>query len=157
MDSSDALTAEQLSAITRSRRRLVSSRVVSTVSVGEDLIAVLDSEIGATMQDLLSSLAALVSMTSPAQSPTGDGRSPNVGDHIPSFHPAWASRHLDQVGRQLDELAGAVEGWCHRPYDPHARKGTCIRCSGHLGREDQHCRTCGEPTLRHYRRTNDSV
>lgn len=139
--------------LTKARRRLVANRLATVVSVGEDLLTVLDSPLRSTIEDLLSSLATLSASTDPHRSTDwASRRVPGYQSSVPSSDPAWAAHKIDQVDRQLYELAGMVDGWCHRPHDPQARKGLCVACSGKLGREDRHCRHCGEPTLRNYRR-----
>lgn len=153
----ETLTQQELDQLTKTRRRLVANRLATVVSVAEDLLSVLDSPLRSTVEDLLSALAALTSMTDPSGSTDWRSRrSPNYDSVIPSPDPAWAKKKVDQIDRQLYELVGMVDGWCHRPYDPHSRRGLCVSCSGKLGREDRHCRHCGEPTLRNFRRERDA-
>lgn len=149
----ETLTQQEFDQLTKTRRRLVANRLATVVSVGEDLLSVLDSPLRSTVEDLLSALATLTSMTDSSSATDWRARrSPNYNSVLPSPNPAWAKKMIDQIDRHLYELSGMVDGWCHRPYDPHARRGLCVICSGKLGREDRYCRHCGEPTPKNRKR-----
>ena len=145
---------QELEALAKPRRRLVMNRVATRVSVGEELLTILDEPkaIGETVEELISSIATIVDLTSANQSPTLDPtRNPNKGDRVPHFGPAWAANKLEQLNRQLYEIAGGVNAWCNSPHDP-TRPDCCDKCGRNRGRDDLYCRQCGTPTLHAYRR-----
>lgn len=154
----DTLTQAEYDTLTNQRRVLTQNRLANHVSVAESLLAVLDSPLKETIPDLLAALATLCSMTDPNQSPSWDpSRNPNNETPIPRPQPAWAAHKLDQVDRQLYELAGHIDGWTNRPHDPE-QPHTCLNCGRKRGRDDIHCRQCGTqiiPTLRSVTRRCD--
>lgn len=139
---------DHLEPLAKQRRRLVVGRLATRISVGEELLTILDERraIGETVEELISSLSTLVDLTSANQSPSPDPtRNPNKGDRIPGFQPAWAANKLAQIDRQLYELAGSIDGWCNRPSNPE-RPDTCHQCGRRRSRDDLYCRQCGTPT-----------
>lgn len=124
-------------------------------SVAEDLATILDTPgIGSTVALLISELATLCTM---ADARTGAGMNERVGGSrtppIPSFRPVWAERRLGQVEASLWQEAQSIASWVHHPHNPGRRGRECPVCGGRLSREDLHCRRCGEPTLRRFKRT----
>ena len=138
------------------RQRTVHTRAALAPhrSVAEDLVTILETPgIGRTVALLISELAWLCTM---ADARKGGGMDERVGGSrtppVPSFRPVWAERRLDQVEACLWQEAQSIASWVHRPHDPGRRERECSVCGGRLGREDLHCRRCGEPTLRKFRR-----
>lgn len=148
-----ALTPAELDRLTAQRRRLVANRVANVVPLAADLFDVLDSPLHSTIQELLAALATLATLTDPNQSSDWQrSRSPSAQPPLPDLTPAWAAKKLDQIDRQLDELAGNLNGWLHNPHDPH-RPDLCARCGRKYARDDVHCRQCG--TLLHPRNARE--
>lgn len=137
--------------ILRHRETALINRIVSRTPIAADLLVVLDSPIGRTIEHFLSEIAALT--LSCAATPSARieqlRHTKNDVTTIPSFKPAWATKRLNQLDRRLWEEAESVAGWLHHPNDPGIKTG-CQSCGRSKGFEDLFCRWCGTPTSAAY-------
>jgi hypothetical protein len=154
------LSKSKLKQLTKHREVTLLNKVVQRVPVAEDLLVVLDSKIGRTVEHLLGELAALVVTATAGKGqkpfdPELKDLDPNKVNSdpagIPSFKPVWAENRLTQLDRRLWEEGESIAAWLHKPSDPDLKEG-CHSCGRNKGLEDLYCRFCGTPTLRAYRR-----
>lgn len=134
------------------RRLTVVGKVATRTSVAEDLLVVLDSHVGPTVERLLDTLATLTEATSAAQPTTLESTRGRPQDApIPRFTPAWADMVQRQADDRLWEMAEELTSFLNRPTDPKTWSA-CDTCGNKRLGDSSYCRDCGARILAGARR-----
>lgn len=134
------------------RTQAVVGKLVPKTSIGEDLLSVLASPVGGTLEGLLDGLAGLVESTSAARSKNPDSlRTRLQHAPLPRFEPAWAEHVQGQVDDQLWQLSESVLSFLNRPTDPKTW-AACDACGNRRIGESTYCQSCGNRILAGARR-----
>lgn len=112
-------------------------------SIAEDLLLLLKSPVGRTLDQFLFELANLELLADANQSVDPSRERKNAEVPMPSFRSVWAARKRDQIDARLWAEAEALATFTARPYDPHLRGDLCPTCGHPPSREDLCCRHCG--------------
>ena len=130
------------------RRQSVVNQTAQRVSIGEDLLTVLASPIGPTVERLLDALSGLAESTSASSANNPDkirtGRQQHAA--IPRFNPVWADRIQSQTDDQLWELSESLLTFLNRPEDPR-EWAMCDTCGNKRIGQSTYCQTCGNRIL----------
>lgn len=139
-------------ALSEFRRQQVVHQVAQKTSIGEDLLAVIESPIGSTVERLLDSLATLAEATSAARGKTLEAtRGKPQHAPLPRFDPAWAEQIQSQTDDRLWELTEELTSFLNRPTDPKTW-AACDTCGNKRLGDSSYCRTCGSRILEGARR-----
>lgn len=134
------------------RSHAVVGKTAQKTSVGEDLLTVLASPVGDTVEGLLDGLAGLVESASANRSKNPDSvRTKTQDAPLPRFEPAWADYVQGQVDDQLWQLSETVWSFLNRPTDPKTW-AACEACGNRRIGDSTYCRTCGARILAGARR-----
>ena len=131
------------------RRQSVVNQTAQRLSVGEDLLTVLASPLGPTIQRLLDALAGLAESASSSRANNPDVIRTARPQHapIPRFDPVWADRIQSQTDDQLWELSESLLTFLNRPEDPRSWAG-CMTCGNkRISDHASYCQTCGTRIL----------
>jgi len=146
----------ELARLSEYRRQAVSNRVASKTSAAEDLLAVLESRLGATVERLLDALAGLT-VSSSADKGANLEAVKAKPQHAPTprIQPAWAGIVEGEIDNALWDLSENVLSFLNRPTDPK-QWAACDTCGNRRLGESTYCHTCGSRILAGSRRCRTS-
>jgi hypothetical protein len=135
------------------RRLSVVNQTAQRISIGEDLLTVLASPLGPTVERLLDALSGLTESTSSSSGNNPDKIRTGRPQHapLPRFYSVWADRIQSQTDDQLWELSENLLTFLNRPEDP-STWAICDTCGNKRLGESSYCGNCGARILAGARR-----